>query len=100
MHGLIGSIETQPGQREALTAILLAGTRDMPGCLSYVISHDPAEQDLLWITEVWVDKASHQASLSLPGVQAALTQGRPLIKGFRQRVEVQPVGGHGLSHTG
>ncbi len=100
MHGLIGSIETQPGQREALTAILLDGLRDMPGCLSYIVAHDPTEQDLLWITEVWIDKASHQASLSLPGVQAALTRGRPLIKGFRQRVEIQPVGGHGLDHAG
>src|SRR5690606_40898875 len=74
MHGLIGSIETQPGQRDALTAILLEGTRDMPGCLSYVVSHDPAEQDLLWITDVWIDNASHQASLLPPGVQAALTK--------------------------
>lgn len=96
MYGLIGKITAQPGQRAALTAILLEGTRDMPGCLSYIVAHDPQDEDALWIIEAWNDQASHQASLSLPGVQQALSQGRPLIKGFQQRTQIQPVGGHGL----
>ena len=42
MYGLIGKMRTQPGQRDALIAILLAGTGGMPGCLSYVVAKDPA----------------------------------------------------------
>ena len=34
MYGLIGKMRAQPGQRDALVAILLAGTSSMPGCLS------------------------------------------------------------------
>lgn len=96
MYGLIGKMRTQPGQRDALTAILLAGTGAMPGCLSYVIAHDPADADVIWITEAWDSAESHAASLQLAAVQAAIAQARPLIAGFGERFETIPVGGHGL----
>jgi quinol monooxygenase YgiN len=96
MYGLIGKITAVPGQRETLITILLEGVAGMPGCLSYIVAEDPAEPDSIWVTEVWVDKASHAASLSLPSVQQAIAKGRPLIAGFNQRTETEPVGGHGL----
>ncbi|RZA31777.1 MAG: antibiotic biosynthesis monooxygenase [Lysobacteraceae bacterium] len=97
MYGLIGKMRSIPGQRDALVSILLEGVAGMPGCLSYVVARDPADADVLWITEVWDEQASHKASLSLPSVQAAIAQGRPLIAGFEQHIETVPVGGHGLS---
>lgn len=97
MFGLIGKIRTVPGQRDALAAILLQGTRDMPGCLSYVVAADPADADALWVTEVWDTAESHTASLALPAVQAAIGKGRPLIAAFDSRVETLPIGGHGLA---
>jgi quinol monooxygenase YgiN len=96
MYGLIGKMTAIAGQRDALSAILLEGTGAMPGCVSYVIATDPADPDALWITEVWDSRASHQASLALPGVKAAIAKGRPLIAGFSNRVETTPIGGHGL----
>ena len=96
MYGLIGKMTAVAGQRDALAAILLDGTQAMPGCLSYVIAQDPADENALWITEVWESQASHKASLSLPSVQAAIAKGRPLIAGFSNRVETVPIGGHGI----
>ena len=96
MYGLIGKMSAVPGQRDALAAILLNGTNAMPGCLSYVIARDPADDNALWITEVWDSRESHNASLSLPSVQAAIAKGRPLIAGFSNRVETAPIGGHGI----
>ena len=96
MYGLIGKITAVPGQRDALAAILLDGTGAMPGCLSYVVARDPADDNGLWITEVWDSQASHKASLSLPAVQAAITKGRPMIAGFASRVETVPIGGVGI----
>ena len=96
MYGRIGKMTAVVGQRDALAAILLAGTGSMPGCLSYVIATDPADADALWITEVWDSKASHDASLSIPAVQAAIAKGRPLIAGFGTSVETVPLGGFGL----
>jgi len=96
MYGLIGKMRAQPGQRDALIAILLDGTAAMPGCLAYIIAKDAQDADAIWITETWQDQASHKASLSLPSVQAAIAKGRPLIAGFGERFETEPIGGHGL----
>ena len=99
MYGLISKMNAVPGQRDALAAILLDGTQAMPGCLSYVIARDPADDNALWVTEVWNSQASHTASLSLPSVQAAIAKGRPLIAGFSNRVETVPIGGYGIERT-
>ena len=96
MYGLIGKIHAVAGQRDALAAILLEGTGAMPGCLSYVIATDATDPDALWVTEVWDNQASHQASIALPAVKAAITKGRPLIAGFSNRTETTPIGGLGL----
>lgn len=97
MYGLIGSAKAQPGQRDALVAILLEGVDAMPGCRSYVVAEDPADPDTIWITEVWDSADSHRASLALPAVQDAIARARPLLAGFGQRTETRPVGGHGLT---
>jgi quinol monooxygenase YgiN len=99
MYGLIGKVNTVVGKRDEFAAILLEGTGAMPGCLSYVVATDPSDPDALWITEVWESQASHQASLALPGVKAAIAKGRPLIAGFSNRVETVPLGGHGLAKS-
>jgi quinol monooxygenase YgiN len=96
MYGLIGKIRAIPGQRDALIAILLDGVSGMPGCLSYVVAKEPADAEAIWITEVWDSQDSHKASLSLPSVQAAIAQGKPLIASFEQHIETSPVGGHGI----
>lgn len=96
MYGLIGKMKCMPGQRDTLISILLEGVSGMPGCLSYVVAKDPTESDSIWITEAWETQALHKASLSLQSVQAAITKARPLISGFGERFETEPVGGHGL----
>lgn len=96
MYGLIGKITTAPGKREEFIGILLAGTKAMPGCLSYIVARDTIDPEGIWVTEVWDNKDSHAASLSLPSVREAIAKGKPLIAGFSNRVETLPVGGHGL----
>ncbi len=96
MYGLIGKITAVPGRREELAWILLEGTKQMPGCLSYIVASDGGEADVLWVTEVWDNQDSHRASLSLPAVKEAIAKGRPLIAGFGSRVETAPIGGVGL----
>ena len=96
MYGLIGKIKAISGQRDALVSILLDGVAEMPGCLSYVVAHDPSDPDAIWVTEVWDSPESHKSSLSLPSVKAAIARGKPLIASFDQFIETTPVGGHGL----
>lgn len=97
MYGLIGKMVAAPGQRDALISILLEGTTDMPGCLHYIIATDPANANTIWITEVWDSEQSHRASLSLPAVQQAITQAKPLIAHFAPPTITEPVGGYGLA---
>ncbi|WP_438865278.1 putative quinol monooxygenase [Neptunicella sp.] len=96
MYGLIGKMLATEGQREALITILLEGISGMPGCQSYIVAKDPADDNAIWITEVWDSQQSHQASLSLPSVQQAISKAKPIIAGFGERFETTPVGGHGL----
>ena len=96
MYGLIGKIDAVDGRRDDLAAILLEGLQGMPGCLSYVVAQDPSDPNGIWVTEVWDSKASHAASLELASVQEAIAKGRPLIAGFSQRTETEPLGGVGL----
>ena len=97
MHGLIGKLVAVEGKRDDLISILLEGTKQMPGCLSYVVAKDPADATAIWITEVWEDQARHKASLSLPAVRDAIARGKPLIAKFDQGVVTEPIGGHGLT---
>jgi len=95
VYGIIGKLIAKPGQRDSLAKILHAGSRDMPGCLSYIVAKDHSDDNALWITEVWEDRDSHQASLLLEAVQQAIGKGRPLIAGFGERFETEPVCGTG-----
>ena len=99
MYGLIGKMKAQPGKRDELASILMAGTTAMPGCRNYVVAADAVDPDALWITEVWESADSHKASLRLPAVQDAISRGRALIAGFGERFETRPLGGVGLSQA-
>lgn len=96
MYGLIGKMTTLPGKRDELTSILLEGLGKMPGCISYVVAHDPTDADALWITEVWTEEAAHRASVQAPEVKAAIHLGLPLLVTFSDAQVTTPIGGVGL----
>ena len=93
MYGLIGKMIATENQRDALIDIILEGSDSMPGCLSYIVAKDAANPDAIWITEVWDSKASHEASLALPGVRATIERAMPLIAAFEESIVTEPVGG-------
>ena len=96
MYGMIGKIIAAPGQRDRLAVLLLSGSADMPGCLSYIVSEDLGDPNALWVSEAWDSKESHAASLALPAVRDAITRARPLIASFETAAELRPIGGMGL----
>jgi len=97
MYGLIGKMTASPGQRDALTTVLLDGMGTMPGCLSYIVAHDPADDDAVWVTEVWIDEANHRASLKDPDIKAVIARGMAMIATFSDAQVTRPIGGMGLS---
>lgn len=96
MHGTIGKMTVTAGMRAEVISLLLESVKAMPGCLSYVVAQDPADENGIWITEVWDSKESHDASLSLPEVKKTIATARPMIAGFSNQVTTTPVGGYGV----
>ena len=68
----------------------------MLGCLSYVVHKDSAEENTLWVTEVWDSEASHDASLLLPAVKNAVPQAKAIVASFEKVAVTSPVWGTGL----
>ena len=96
MFGMIGKMITAAGKRAEVISLLLQAVSAMPGCLSYVLAQDTADENGIWITEVWDSKDSHDASLALPEVRKSIAAARPMIAGFSNQVITTPVGGYGI----
>lgn len=100
MYGLIAKLTAVQGKRDDLIAILKQGTKDMPGCFSYILAKDSLDENIVWVTEIWDSAASHDASLSLPAVKESIVQAKPLIAGFEKIAVTQPIGGVGFPSPG
>lgn len=97
--GMYARLVAKPGQRDALTAILLRGAEGLRahGCELYVVNHAADNPDAVWVTEVWASKQAHAASLQLPETRQAIAQAMPLLTGEFQSIQLDVVGGLGLS---
>jgi quinol monooxygenase YgiN len=98
-YGLFGKFLAKPGTRDELVEHLLHAAvlleRD-PGCLHYVVSTSD-EPDAVWVSEVWTDKAAHDASLEPEDVRAFIEKVRPLIAGISDQTQLTVHGGKGLT---
>ena len=100
MWGMIAKITTTAGKRDEFIRLLRESAAGMPGCLSYVVAKDAADENVVWVTEVWDAKSSHDASLSLPAVKNAIPQSKALVASFERVAETRPVWGEGLPAKG
>ncbi len=96
MYGLIVKLAVVPGKREEMIGILKESAVDMPGCLSYVVAKDSADENILWVTEVWDSATSHDASLSLAPVRSAIPHAQAIVSAFDKIAVTTPVWGVGL----
>jgi quinol monooxygenase YgiN len=101
MYGLIAKLTAVAGKRDELIQLLEEGTKNMPGCRSYIVAKDAMDENILWVTEIWDSETSHDASLSLPAVKDTVAQTKPLVAGFEKVAVTNPVGGVGFpsSHS-
>jgi len=90
MHGVIVKITAQHGKRDELAEILQSGTRNLPGCISFVIAKDMFEPELLWITEVWENKASHEASVNSQAIRDNIAKARKIMENMTIVTATEP----------
>ena len=79
----VGSLETKPGQRDAVLSILvrpMAGLKEA-GCLLYEVGVNDAVPDTVFVCELWESQEAHRASLELESVQSAIEEAMPLLTG-------------------
>jgi quinol monooxygenase YgiN len=91
MFGMIVKIEVYPGKRDQMIAILKESAYGMPGCLSYVVATDDDDENALWVTEVWENAKSHDDSLALPSVKAAVPRARLVVTRLEKIAVTVPV---------
>lgn len=91
----------QRGRGEELAKLLLRAAdalRDTPGCELYMINRSAADPDHIWVTELWLDQDSLDASLEQLGTEdgkAQIAEVTTLLAGPPERVDLEPLGGLG-----
>jgi quinol monooxygenase YgiN len=95
-------MRTREGHRDEVIEILLGGAEGLrdAGCQLYAVATDPADADMIWVTEIWESSGQHDASLQLPETKAAIGRAMPLLTGEFTRQELNVIGGLGVSATG
>lgn len=91
----------QPGRGDELATLLLRAAdslRDVAGCELYVINRAKGDPDVVWVTEVWRDQESLDASLEQLGTEAGraqIAQVTALLAGPPEHIDIEPLGGVG-----
>ena len=101
MYGMIAKITAMAGKRDEFIEVLTKSTSQMPGCFSYIVAKDSRDVNVVWVTEVWDNSASHEASFSLAEVKSAIAQAKSLVAAFERVAITTPIREMGLGfHSG
>ncbi|EIO9131375.1 antibiotic biosynthesis monooxygenase [Listeria monocytogenes] len=98
-YGLLTAFYTHPGEKDNLVKILLEAAEalaDYNTCIQYIISESETEADTVFVSEIWIDKGHHAASLDNPAVQESIARAKPMIKEIKQIQELDILGGKGV----
>jgi quinol monooxygenase YgiN/quercetin dioxygenase-like cupin family protein len=91
----------QPGRGDELAKLLLRAAdslRDVAGCELYVVNRSASEPDVVWVTELWLDQESLDASLEQLQTEAGRAQigeVTALLAGPPEGIDLEPLGGVG-----
>jgi quinol monooxygenase YgiN len=77
---------------------LLAGIDGLrkEGCHLYVVGSGHADDNTIWVSEVWASKGHHDVSLQLPQAKAAISKAKPMLTGVFTSQEFTVQGGLGV----
>ncbi|EIN5667180.1 antibiotic biosynthesis monooxygenase [Listeria monocytogenes] len=98
-YGLLTAFYTHPGEKDNLVKILLEVAEALDEyntCIQYIVSESETEADTVFVSEIWVDKGHHAASLDNPAVQETIARAKPMIKEIKQIQELDILGGKGV----
>jgi len=95
---LINKLTAKPGKRSEVIGILLESAQPFQNntaCLLYMVYEDTEDADVIWVEDLWTDKAEHEAELAKPELQAYVKQAMPLLEGIPEQISLTFIGGKG-----
>lgn len=98
-YGLLTAFYTHPGERDQLASILLEAAESLEEyntCIQYIVSASETEAETIFVSEIWVDKGHHEASLDNIAVKSMIAKAKPLIKEVKRIQELDILGGKGM----
>jgi len=100
-YAMTGKFITTAEDRDKLIDILVTAGKEMQendDCLLYLACKDEANDDVVWVMELWTSKEAHDESLAQPQTRELIGKALPVIKGT-EGASLIPVGGKGLSNS-
>ncbi|OIN80436.1 antibiotic biosynthesis monooxygenase [Mycobacterium malmoense] len=102
--GRLMTMTAQTGRGTELAAALIAvadSLRDFSGCEAYLISHDRADPDTVYLVEIWADEAAAAAALdaarTATGDGVSIADVLAMLADQPHRVDLVLRGGVGLA---
>ncbi len=98
-YGLFGKFTAIPEKRDELVAILLKAADMLEknnDCIQYIVSTSD-EPNIIWVNEIWNNKAAHEASLDPADIKALIKSAMPLIASMSDQTELHILGGKGVT---
>jgi len=99
-YAMTGKLTARLGMGKQLADVLIRAskiTAHMPGCRAYIVLDDAKDESVIWVFEMWDDKASHDASLQDENVRALIAEAMPMLAGAPDGSEFRVLGGHGAN---
>src|SRR5690606_30416098 len=97
---LQGKFTAQTGMADELAGILIEAAHlvsTAQGCQLYIVSRDPEETNVVYVTEIWDTKEDHDNSLQINGVRNLIMKAMPMIDGRPEKgQELEILGGIGI----
>ena len=98
-YALLNKLTAKPDQRHQVVDILLESGKslfhDNPACHMYMVSEATEDPNVIWVTDVWTSKESHEEALKTPELRPYVEKTMPLLEGMPEQIEIRPVGGVG-----
>lgn len=95
-YALHGMLQASKGNGQQLANILLEAAEIVSkssDCKAYIVSVSKENEDAVWVTEVWTNKAAHDATLQAPEVMQLIGKAMPILA-------TMPTGGQHLEVLG
>ena len=94
---LLNKLTAKPDQRQQVVDILVESGNllfpDNPDCHMYMVSEATEDPNVIWVTDLWTSKESHEEALKAPELRPYVEKAMPLLEGMPEQIEIRPVGG-------